>query len=191
MKKTTLSLLSALVLCVTVNAQEAQDVKVKEIKNDNGFENFTKNSIWLPNCNMNQRKPGGTMEKVDGGRSGKCLEIKNTPASTFDFTSGNYFSVNVATDAIKMAVYVKGKGCFRMGLYCYDKDKKWIAPFMQATFVKVDSENWNQEEFIYDFSMLTEENVANVMIAFEVKEDSHLFFDDFSAVIEKKKDSGN
>jgi len=163
--------------CLLANAQE---VELKEIAKS-GFE---RPGSWVPNAGLNSRKPGGLMQTVEGGRSGKCLEATNTPTSNYHFRTPVMIHVDVSTDTIQASVYVKGKGSFRVGFYCYDRFGNFVTTFMKPTFAEVDSEDWIKREFAYDFSELKQgrKTIAKVFIAFEVGENSALLFDDFSAV---------
>lgn len=184
MKKTLTLLLIVEILSFTGNAQEKQKIILKEISNNNGFEKAC--NYWIPNSGKNRKNPGGIKKIVKNGRSGNCLKVKNTPTSQFVFFSKSLIPVKQNGDIIKITIYLKGKGKFRAGFYCYDKNKKYVTTFFSKNFTKINSTKWTKKDFTYDFKILKGKKFSNVRVAFEIKENSDLLFDDFCGILESK-----
>lgn len=181
MKKLTLAMFAGLLCAFGLAAND--DVETAEIKNDNSFDQVY--GYWCANEGMMKHRPGGAVKKADGGRSGSCMQITNTEKSFSALYSRALIPVDLKADTFKLSFWVKGKGSFKLGFYCYDKNKKFVTAYMEPA-MKIDSPAWVKKDFVIPASKI-KGSVALVRIAMEVHPGAaDLSFDDFSGIKETR-----
>lgn len=178
--KTSVVLIFAAFFC-----HAGESVEVLRIENGNGFENI---GYWGANQGLNSKKPGGVAKIVAGGRSGKCMQVKNTPSSEFNFYSKAEIPVKRGEDTLKLSLYNQGKGSFSVFLYVYEPKNGKSAYLTTVTVkkdLKVDSLEWVKTEVVYPVTLKMFIEGAKVRLAFVVSPGSDLKFDDLEWIMER------
>ena len=131
-----------------------------------------------PNVGMNKRTPGGIRKLAEDGRTGKCVEIKNTPTSLFTFYH-DQLPLTLGNDKVKVSVWVKGKGSFQFQLYYYSAAPRFVSGASRRE-VKVNTVDWRQEEYTFHLPQSSKymSRIAVCRVAFKVFEASAIKFDD-------------
>ena len=164
-------------LCACTLSLSGQNMERLEILNDNAFEQVF--SFW--NANGKAAK----VRKVPGGRSAFCMRMTRGEASK---GTGAVFSrclipVDREKDTLKMSLYVKGKGFFRLGGYLYDTKGRYTGIVM-GELIPVNSKEWVKKDFVFKGSSFRSKKGTFMRVVIDVPRESDLYFDDFSGVKE-------
>ena len=171
-------------------AVAAQAVDVMEMKCNNSFEEIKDDqpSGWIINRSF---KPMGVMRMIsENAKEGKsCIEIENMGGSQFALYVQEPQRV-ASGDQIKLSIYVKGHGRFRLLLYCYTgADAHWWGQNLpdKGPFIEVNSEEWELQKLevtVPDVENVKGETITSVRPAIFVPASSGaLQFDCFSGQI--------
>ncbi|MFA6102861.1 MAG: hypothetical protein WCV67_07750 [Victivallaceae bacterium] len=157
----------------------------KEISSNNSFEEIDGNfpANWTINNNL---KPGTLQILSESAQDGKnYLMIKNDAKQVFHL----YGALIAAApgDVIRMSVYVKGTGTFRLGVYICNRKNQHIKGIYPEA-VKIESSDWQKKDF--EITMPCEEFkdkgcVAAIRPVIVVDSNSEINLDNFSGQIEK------
>lgn len=163
--------------------------ETKEISNNNSFEEG-KSSVpsgWIVNDFYKRSNKSGTMQILSESAQdgGKCILIKNGSAQVFELY-GNPIAA-VPGDVIRMSVYVKGKGSFKLSVYLYNGKNLWLDTVYPKS-VKIEGTDWEKKDFEITLSNKEYKDkgtVAMIRPAIVVDADSEVCFDNFKGQIEK------
>lgn len=159
--------------------------EIKEISSNNSFEEINGNvpANWTINNNL---KLGMLQILSESAHDGKnYLMIKNDAKQVFHL----YGALIAAApgDVIRMSIYVKGTGTFRLGIYiCNIKNQHIKGIYPEA--VKIESSDWQKKDF--EITLPREEfkdkgYVAAISPVIIVDANSEINLDNFSGQIEK------
>lgn len=122
-------------------------------------------------------------KKVQDEKTGACLEVI-TPADATAEIFGPKIPVQKEKDTLKFSVHVKGKGIFQIVFYEYRKDNRYLhyTPSKKYSKISVNSQEWIKKEFEIPLTGLKDQ-CAFIALAFHIKKDSNIRFDDFTGSI--------
>lgn len=160
-----------------------------EIKNNNSFEEV-KNDVpvnWTPNQYFKDKNQLGTLQILStSAQDGEnCLMIKNDAQHFF-----HLYGVPVAAvpgDVIRLSAYVKGSGSFKLGVYMYDSNHKWLDGLYPIT-IKVECKDWEKKDFemmLPDKEFGDKGKVAEIRPVIIIDADSEICLDNFSGRSDK------
>lgn len=130
------------------------------------------------------------IKQVDGGRSGKCLEVITKEKKT-SFREISFIPMIGGQDSFKISLYVKGKGKFSVSMACFNKKNKYSrAKGVAAKVITVDSaEEWVKYEFVYTPVSKSDNParaIAKCLIQINTMPNSSLRYDDVEIIVERK-----
>jgi hypothetical protein len=171
-------------------ASLAAFAETRQIVNNNSFETINAEgmpTMWVVDEYFKKDDKMGKIEVVsEAAQDGKiCLLIKNGSKQVFHL-SGNMLPTT-AGDVVRMSLYVKGKGKFRLGIYFRNDKKAWLGADYPKP-VEVKNAKWDKKFFsvtIPNRDFNGKGVVAFIEPVIIVDSDSEVFVDNFQGQIEK------
>ena len=119
---------------------------------------------------------------LDEGRTGKCLEVKNTVAKSIPLVYTKSYQMELANDPIEISVCVKGKGAFRLAILPKSAEGECIYDNTGSGLIQVDSpDKWENKSHVFNFSLknvLMAKNATFYLLWLTVEPGSDICFDD-------------
>jgi hypothetical protein len=167
------------------------NAETKKISSANdSFEKSKNNHPGMWHTNTWYKKQGnlGTITvKSEAAQNGQnYIEIVNDSKQVYHLYTAKQYKVK-GGDTVRVSAFVKGKGSFRLLLYCYSPKGKWLTSATPKA-VKVDSSEWTKKDFAITVptKKIRNEVVGNVRVAIVVDADSKIQIDNFAGQIDSK-----
>jgi hypothetical protein len=147
-----------------------------QVVNENGCEFNHLYEWYTPETNKK------FLRISDGGRTGKCLEVKITEGKGIGLTRSKRFPMELANDPIEISVWVKGKGTIQFQLNPKSAEDECIYDNTAGDFINVDSpDKWENISHTFNFTpknVLLAKSTASYYLQFAIKPGSDLCLDD-------------
>jgi hypothetical protein len=174
-----------------IGVKQTAGIKIDSVKTpiatgNDSFEDiaYGKAAKWGSNTGY---QPLGllTVKTGDAVNGQKFLEFTNNAGQLHHLYSEQGYNVT-GGDKVRLSIYARGKGTFRLALYAYNSSSRWL-DCLEPKPVKVDSTAWKKYDFsitVPDKEYASNDKVKRINIAIIVDSDSKIQLDGFSGFIE-------